>query len=55
MFERITQNKKTTIAGVAIFTTGVVLVILDKATLTEAGAFLGVALTLLFSKDPKQK
>lgn len=53
MFNRITENKKTTIAGVVIFATGIALVIMDKATLTEFGGFLGVAFALLFSKDPK--
>lgn len=53
MFNRITENKKTTIAGGVIFATGIALVIMDKATLTEFGGFLGVAFALLFSKDPK--
>ena len=55
MIERITSNKKTTIAGLIVFATGIALVAFDKATLTEFGAFIGVAFALLFSKDPKQK
>ena len=55
MIERITSNKKTTIAGLIVFTTGIALVAFDKTTLTEFGAFIGVAFALLFSKDPKQK
>jgi hypothetical protein len=54
MFERITQNKKTTISGAVIFATGVVLVLLDKASLTEFSAFIVAALGFLFSKDPKK-
>lgn len=53
MFDRITKNTKTTVAGGVIFATGIALVIMDKASLTEFGAFLGVAFALLFSKDPK--
>lgn len=53
MIERITKNKKTTIASLLVFAVGGVLVFYDKATLTEFGAFLGVAFALLFSKDPK--
>lgn len=53
MFERITKNKNTTITGLIIFASGLTLVALDKATLTEFGGFIGVAFALLFSKDPK--
>lgn len=55
MFERITSNIKTTIVGGIIFITGVLLVAMDKASLTEFGAFLGVSFALLFSKDPNTK
>lgn len=53
MFNRITENTKTSIAGGIIFTAGIALIIMEKATLTEFGGFLGVAFALLFSKDPK--
>lgn len=55
MIERIFQNKKTTIAGVVIFTTGALLVGFEKASLTEFGGFIGVAFALFFTKDPKTK
>ena len=55
MIERILQNKKTTAAGLIIFATGVALVAVDKATLTEFSAFIIAALGFLFSKDPKTK
>lgn len=55
MFERITSNKKTTIAGLIVFVSGLALVAFEKATLTEFGGFIGVAFALLFSKDPKAK
>lgn len=51
MIDRITKNLKTTIAGVLLFASGIVLVGMEKATLTEAGAFFGVAFVLFFSKD----
>jgi len=53
MIERIFANAKTTIIGIVIFLTGAVLVALEKASLTEFGAFMGVAFALFFSKDPK--
>lgn len=53
MIERITKNTQTTIVGVVVFLTGAMLVAFDKATLTEFGAFIGVAFALFFSKDPK--
>ena len=55
MIERIFQNKKTTTAGIVVFFTGVTLVALDKATLTEFSAFLIAAVGLLFTKDTKTK
>ena len=54
MIERLFTNIKTTIVGLIIFVTGAVLVAFDKASLTEFGAFIGVAFALFFSKDPKQ-
>lgn len=53
MIQRIFENRKTTAVGVVIFLTGAMLVAFDKATLTEFGAFIGVAFALFFSKDPK--
>ncbi|MDC3299527.1 hypothetical protein OAV19_00335 [bacterium] len=54
MIERLFTNIKTTIVGLIIFVTGAMLVAFNKATLTEFGAFIGVAFALFFSKDPKQ-
>jgi hypothetical protein len=53
MIERIFTNIKTTVVGIIIFLTGALLVGFDKASLTEFGAFIGVAFALFFSKDPK--
>ena len=53
MIERLFTNIKTTVVGLIIFLTGVLLVAFDKASLTEFGAFIGVAFALFFSKDPK--
>jgi hypothetical protein len=53
MIDRIFSNAKTTVVGLIIFLTGAVLVGFEKATLTEFGAFIGVAFALFFSKDPK--
>lgn len=53
MIERIFANAKTTVVGLIVFLTGAVLVGFEKATLTEFGAFIGVAFALFFSKDPK--
>ena len=55
MIERLFTNIKTTIVGGVIFVTGALLVAFDKASLTEFGAFIGVAFALFFSKDQKQK
>lgn len=54
MIERLFTNIKTTVVGLIIFVTGALLVAFDKASLTEFGAFIGVAFALFFSKDPKQ-
>lgn len=51
MIDRILGNWKTTTAGVILFASGIVLVGFEKATLTEAGTFFGVAFVLFFSKD----
>lgn len=53
MIERLFTNIKTTIVGLIIFLTGTILVAFEKASLTEFGAFIGVAFALFFSKDPK--
>jgi hypothetical protein len=51
MIDRIFKNWKTTLAGCVLFTSGMVLVAMEKASLTEAGAFFGVAFVLFFTKD----
>jgi dipeptide/tripeptide permease len=51
MIDRILGNWKTTTAGVILFASGIGLVGFEKATLTEAGTFFGVAFVLFFSKD----
>lgn len=51
MIDRILRNYKTTLVGITLFVTGIALVAYEKATLTEAGAFFGVAFMLFFSKD----
>ena len=53
MIERLFTNIKTTIVGGIVFVTGALLVAFEKASLTEFGAFIGVAFALFFSKDPK--
>lgn len=53
MIDRILKDSKTTIIGLIVFITGALLVAFDKASLTEFGAFIGVAFALFFSKDPK--
>lgn len=53
MIDRILKDSKTTIIGLIVFITGAMLVAFNKATLTEFGAFIGVAFALFFSKDPK--
>jgi len=55
MIDRILKDSKTTIIGLIVFITGAMLVGFGKASLTEFGAFIGVAFALFFSKDPKQK
>jgi len=53
MIDRILKDSKTTIIGLIVFITGAMLVAFGKASLTEFGAFIGVAFALFFSKDPK--
>ena len=52
MIERIFKNWKTSVIGITIILGALVAVFFDKATLTEAGAFMGVASSLFFLKDP---
>ena len=54
MIDRIFSSWKTTAIGFLIIIIAGGAVYLDKATLTEAGAFLGVGITLFFVKDGKQ-
>ena len=51
MIDRILGNWKTTVAGLILFISGMIMVGMEKATLTEAGAFFGVAFVLFYSKD----
>jgi len=51
MIDRILGNWKTTAAGLILFISGMIMVGMEKATLTEAGAFFGVAFVLFYSKD----
>jgi hypothetical protein len=55
MFSRIFDNWKTSVLGAVLMCASFAFVLWEKATLTEAGAFLGVAFALFFTKDPKPK
>ena len=55
MFNRIFNNWKTSVLGAVLMCASFAFVLWEKATLTEAGAFLGVAFALFFTKDPKPK
>lgn len=55
MFDRIFNNWKTSVLGIILMCASFAFVFWEKATLTEAGAFLGVAFALFFTKDPKAK
>ena len=55
MFNRIFDNWKTSVLGAVLMCASFAFVLWEKATLTEAGAFLGVAFALFFTKDPKPK
>jgi hypothetical protein len=51
MIDRVFKSWKSTLAGVILFASGMVLVGIEKATLTEAGAFFGIAFVLFFTKE----
>jgi len=51
MIDRITKNKKTTALGLIIILGCLILVGLEKATLTEAAAFIVAGIGCLFAKD----
>jgi hypothetical protein len=53
MFNRIFDNWKTSVLGAVLMCASFAFVFWGKATLTEAGAFLGVAFALFFTRDPK--
>ena len=53
MIDRMFKNWQTTIIGSILLISGLGMVAMEKATLTEAGAFFGVAFVLFFTKDPK--
>lgn len=55
MIERIFTNWKTTLVGSLIFFASFALVMFEKATLTEVGAFFGIAFALFFAKDGVKK
>lgn len=55
MVDRIFQNWKTTSIGLVILTIAGVAVATNKATLTEAGAFLAIGIGLFFTKDGRLK
>ena len=53
MFERIFKNTKTTTLGILLIVGAVLLVGFNKATLTEAGAFIVAGVGSIFAKDKK--
>jgi len=55
MIYRIFTNWKTTAIGLLILVLSGGAVYLDKATLTEAGAFLVLGIGLFFTKDTKKQ
>ena len=55
MIDRIFKNWKTTLFGLFLLSASISLVVIDKATLTEAGAFIGASFALFYIKDPKTK
>lgn len=55
MIDRIFKNWKTSIIGAVLIASSMTLVFLEKATLTEVGAFLVVATGLFFTKDKVKK
>lgn len=55
MIDRIFENWKTTVTGMLVLVIAGGAVFLDKATLTEAAAFMGVGIALFFAKDGAKK
>ena len=55
MIDRILKNTKTTTLGLLIILGALILVGFEKATLTEAGAFIVAGLGFLFAKDRKNE
>ena len=55
MIDRILKNTKTTTLGLLIILGALILVGFEKATLTEAGAFIVAGLGFLFAKDKKEE
>lgn len=55
MKDRIFKHWKTTVAGIVMLGAGLVLVGLEKATLTEYVIFAPVCFALIFVKDPSFK
>ena len=53
MIDRIFKNWKTTALGVLLVTGSLILVGINKATLTEAGAFIVAGVGSIFAKDKK--
>ena len=53
MFDRIFKNKKTTTLGILLILGALILVGFEKASLTEAGAFIVAGIGSIFSKDGK--
>ena len=53
MFERIFKNTKTTTLGILLIVGALLLVGFNKATLTEAGAFIVAGVGSIFAKDKK--
>lgn len=51
MIERIFKSWKSSVVGLILFISGIALVGFEKATLTEAGAFFGMAFVLFFTKE----
>ena len=51
MIERIFKSWKSSLVGLILFLSGIALVVFEKATLTEAGAFFGMAFVLFFTKE----
>ena len=51
MYNRVFQNWKTSSLGMGLMLISLVLVWLDKASLSDCGTFIGGAIVLFFSKD----